>query len=768
MAGLEIFVVGLLGLGGLLSLRIRTVGSWARELQVFRLLLPVGLTADEVARWLSMLAASTSVPQWAGRPPFVLGLEVRASARDGIAHFLLVPKYAELPLLQTVRAGLAGVRLEPVPEYGSEPRIRFGWELRLTSTRRPLAVEHAEPVAAAFLASLQPLTTGQELRVVWYLGGARTSRPVVTRTSHEGRSITSWFNTTTALNAEEARTQRAKDQEPQLLASIRISAAAKTSEQARAIVSRTAVTLRGMNAPGVHITYRWWLPGRFVVSRMARHALPLINWMLLNTRELSGLIGFPIGETYTQGLALGTSRQLPPTPTAPRSGLVLARSTYPGATELLRMDTSDRLRHTWLLGPTGTGKSTLIANMALQDAHAGHGFALIDPKSDLCDEILVRLPERRHDDVIVLDPTAYSRDTPIVGLNLLGHAHTEVERELVVDHIVHIMGAIWADSWGPRTSDVLRNSLLTLACTKAMDGTAFTLIEVAEVLTNPGLRRFVTTQPGVPESVRPFWHAYESYSEAQKLQVIGPSLNKLRALSTRSSLRLLLGQSGGLNVANVLNKGKILLVPLARGTIGMDTAALLGSLVISSLLSATFARAAIPAAKRRPAFLYLDEFQDVLRLPLDLADALAQARGLGVGFILANQYVGQLPETIKKAALGTVRSTVLFQLDYDDAKALERRFAPLTATDLTHLPAHEVAMRLCENNATGRPVTGLTLPLPEATADGAELARRSGTRYGFPRSDVEAAIQARTTRSEPTKRAAQPTAFGRRKRGSDQ
>lgn len=766
---LEIFLSGLLVLGGLLGIRIRSTRLWTHELQVFRLLLPVGLTADDVARWLSMLAASTSVPQWTVRPPFVLGLEVRASSRGGITHYLLIPKYAEVPLLQTVRAGLSGVRLEPEPDYETATsRVRFARELILTSSHRPLAVDRAEAVASAFLGSLQPLKRGQELRAVWYIAGARTPQLPIVHTTRDRRSVASWLDGAPSSSSEAVRAQQAKDKEPQLLVSIRIGATGKTIDQAKALVTRTAKTLGGMNAPGVRLTIRWWAPASLIIRRMTRHTLPLTNWLLLNARELSGLVGLPIGEVFTPGLALGTSRQLPPTPTAPRSGLVLARSTYQGTNQLLRISTSDRLRHMWLLGPTGTGKSTLIANMALQDANAGHGFALIDPKDDLVRDVLTRLPASRHDDVIVLDPTAYTQDLPVVGLNLLGHAHSEAERELVVDHIVHVIGAIWADSFGPRTADVLRNSLLTLACTKGMDGSGFTLIEVAELLTNADFRRFVTAQPTVPESVRPFWTAYQSYSEAQKLQIIGPSLNKLRALNTRSSLRLMLGQSGGLNMADVLNKGKILLVPLAKGTIGMDTAALLGSLVVSSLLNATFARSAMPVDKRRPAWIYLDEFQDVLRLPLDLADALAQARGLGVGFILANQYIGQLTEPVKRAVLGTVRSSILYQLDYDDAKTLERRFAPLTAPDLMHLPAYEVAMRLCENSATGRPVTGLTLPLPDAQANGTELIRRSAERYGSPRSDIEAVIRARTTPSTAAKAATPPLSFGRRKRGSDE
>jgi len=197
----------------------------------------------------------------------------------------------------------------------------------------------------------------------------------------------------------------------------------------------------------------------------------------------------------------------------------------------------------------------------------------------------------------------------------------------------------------------------------------------------------VTTQSTVPESVRGFWANFERYSAAQRLQIIGPSLNKLRSFSTRTPLRLMLGQSSGLDMADVLNKRKILLVPLSKGTIGSETAALLGSLVVSSLTNAIFARAAVPAAQRHPAFIYLDEFQDVLRLPLDLADALAQARGLGAGFILANQYLRQLPEPMKAAAHRNRQVNILFQLDLDDAKVFERRFTPLTASDLQHLPA---------------------------------------------------------------------------------
>jgi hypothetical protein len=493
---------------------------------------------------------------------------------------------------------------------------------------------------------------------------------------------------------------------------------------------------------------------------MVRRALPLTRWpLLLSTVELPSLLGFALGDVSLPSLPKAASRLVAPSPAIPRAGTVLARSNYPGMAEVpLALRTPDRLRHLYLLGPTGVGKSTLIANLALQDAAAGMGLLLIDPKSDLADDVLARLPESRVQDVVVLDPSATDRP---VGFNLIGGLRSEQDKELVVDNVVHIMAELWHSSFGPRTTDVLRNSLLTLTHTTAADGSAFTLAEVPELLTNPSFRRRVTAQPGVPEGVRPFWHAYEEMGDAQRVQIIAPSMNKLRAILTRSSLRLTLGQSQGFDLSELFTKRRIVLVPLSKGLIGTDTAQLLGALLVASLWQATLARAAVPAEQRRPVTVYLDEFQDVLRLPLDIADMLAQARGLGVGLTLAHQQLGQLSEAIKSAVLGTARSSVVFQLDYDDAQRMAQRFAPLTREDLMGLAAYEVALRLNVGNTTLHPVTGMTLPLPDAHRDGRLLAEQSRERYGPARDDVEAALRARVN---PPAGSPSGPALGRRRR----
>jgi hypothetical protein len=250
-------------------------------------------------------------------------------------------------------------------------------------------------------------------------------------------------------------------------------------------------------------------------------------------------------------------------------------------------------------------------------------------------------------------------------------------------------------------------------------------------------------------------------STGERAQTISPSLNKLRALTTRSSLRLMLGQSAGLEVGDIFTKRRILLVSLNKGVVGAETAALLGSLLVASLWNAALKRAAIPAAMRRPVWAYLDEFQDVLRVGGDVADALSQARALGLGLTLAHQYLGQLPPALQTAVISTVRSSVTFQLDRDDAKALERRFLPtLTVDDLMGMRAYEAVLRLCVDGQTRPPVTGRTLPLGEPTQDAFAAARFSRERFGTARADVEAALRARTNVGKATSN------FGRRRGAS--
>jgi type IV secretory pathway TraG/TraD family ATPase VirD4 len=388
------------------------------------------------------------------------------------------------------------------------------------------------------------------------------------------------------------------------------------------------------------------------------------------------------------------------------------------------------------------GKSNLLASMALGDAANGHGLALIDPKGDLVETVLARLPDKAANRVIVLDPAA--SDWP-VGFNpLYVPGADEHARELAADRVLHIFKDLFRANWGPRSDDIMRAVLLTLVSVPAPNGQAFTICEAPELLVRPELRRYVMKQPGLPELLKSYWAGFDGMSDAERSQHAGPVLNKLRAFTMRTATRLMLGQSVGIDLTRVMAERRILLVSLAKGRVGEETANLAGSLLMAALWQAALGRANIEPEARRPFYLFLDEFQDVVRLSSSLPDLLAQARGLGVGAVLANQYLAQLPDAVQKAVLGTVRSQVAFQVEYDDAKLLERRFAPdLAASDLMGLGRYEIALRPSVNGETAGPVTGVTQPLPEPVREAVVLAEASRAEWGQARTEVERELAAR-------------------------
>ncbi|HEY1701017.1 MAG TPA: type IV secretory system conjugative DNA transfer family protein, partial [Trebonia sp.] len=516
---------GLTALGVVLAARWVEAWIWRQQLVVYRLELPRRLSHDQVSGWLAALGSATR------HIPAV----VEIVATEGkISHYIAMPRFHARLLLSQVRSMLPGIRAEEALDYVADVMaVRAAGELRLTSTSHPLGDERASTASGALLSALHPLDRGQTVRVSLLLAGTSTPHPV-------GLS---------KLAPDLAQLRRRKQRAPLIRVSARIAVSGSSPRIARALLYRVYSAMRVLDGPGSALVRRR-LPWRVVAARVRERSIPITAWpAILNTRELTGLLGFPLDDVNRVGVSVSSSRQVAPPSDLPRNGLVLAHSNYSGMTSRpVALKRADLLHHLYLLGPTGSGKSTLIESLAVQAAQFGDGIFVVDPKADLCEEILARLPEQRLEDVIVLNPAA--TDQPI-GFNILQSAHGEHARELVVDDVVRIFGEIWKSSFGPRTADVLRNALLTLTATKAPDGSEFTLAEVAPLLENPAFRRFVTAQAAVPDPVRPFWTTYDAMSAGERGQTIGPSLNKLRALTTRTSLRLMLGQSKGLDVADV-------------------------------------------------------------------------------------------------------------------------------------------------------------------------------------------------------------------------
>jgi hypothetical protein len=714
--------------------RVWEEDRWRASFTAFELRLPVEVDAEQAGRWIGTLAGMTSSPWWwlsiprwwpLGIPRWPLTVELAATER-GVQRVLIIPDRMVGHVLGSLAAVIPGVRAEELPDYLVDRRYqwRMAKELRLTGTRQLLDTRRAGDTARHVLACLQPLNPGEHIQIQWIITGARPSW----RIRHDDPRRDKDHPPTAII-------LRWRTAQPMLSATCRICIATSTRARARRLLAGVYCAVRGMNALGAYIARRRGRPRWWTTHRANTWALPLLRWpCTLTSPELGALLGL-VSSHDLPGVPGPVARTLPPSPITPTKGLVLATSNHPGTTRLLCLTPEDRLRHLWIIGPTGVGKSTLLANLISYDIHRGYGVIAIDARGDLITDVLARIPDNRVDDVIVIDPTA--TDHPI-GFNPLASPH----HERAAGFVLHVLHSIYADSWGPRTADVMRASLLSLAHATPASPGHYTLCELPDLLTNPGFRRRITHQ-SLPAGVGEFWRWYESLSDRERLHVIAPVLNKLRAFTLSTPLRLLLGQSEGLDFTDIFTRRRIVLVPLKKGLLGAETAALIGSLLVAAVWQTTLTRAGIPAHQRHPVWLYLDEFQDVVRLPIDLGDMLAQARGLGLGLTLAHQYLNQLNPEIKAAVLGTARSQLVFQLEHEDAKYLAPRFAPLTAHDLIGLGTFTIALRPCVGGSTLGPVTGHTYPLPPPTHDPTHLAEASRSRYGQPRQVIEAHLAAR-------------------------
>jgi energy-coupling factor transporter ATP-binding protein EcfA2 len=474
------------------------------------------------------------------------------------------------------------------------------------------------------------------------------------------------------------------------------------------------------------------LAGAFAVhagrNRLGRHRLrrpartlaarPLHRGDLLTTGELASLAHLPI-DPAVPGLARAGARPVPPPPGLPAGGKVLGDSEL-GTPRPVRLTAADATQHVHLLGATGSGKSTLITNLALADIQAGRGVVVVDPKGDLVTDLLERVPEGAVGRLVLLDPD--ERAAPPTLNPLEGQ-----DPDLAVDHLVGILHRIWIAHWGPRIDDVLRASCLTL-----LRRGGATLADIPRLLGDPLFRRPYLAGLDDPVGLGGFWAWYEQQSPAAQAQLVGPIMTRLRAFLLRSFVRDVVGApSSSFDMDRVLDGG-ICLARVPEGLLGDDTARLLGSFVVARVWQAATARARTGQPLRQPASLYVDECQNFLTLPYRFEELLPEARGYGLALHLAHQHLGQLPRELHDALSANARTKVYFSCSPEDARTLERHVHPqLGAYDLAHLGAYQAAVRLLASGIQLPACTIRTRPLPPAIGGRAEQARAAArARFG--------------------------------------
>ena len=392
----------------------------------------------------------------------------------------------------------------------------------------------------------------------------------------------------------------------------------------------------------------------------------------------------------------------------------------------------NRRGHMYIIGKTGTGKSTLIENMAISDIKEKNGLALIDPHGDLANDILDFIPKKRIKDVIYFNPADI--DYPI-AFNPLDKVHPDYHF-LVVSGLISVFKKIWSEFWGPRLEHILRNSLLTL-----LEYPKSTLLDIPKLLTDKEFRKKVLE--GITnQQVREFWFSeFEKYSAWLRSEAVSPILNKVGQFLVNLPLRNIVGQKENtFDLRKVMDEGKILIVNLAKGKIGEENCSLLGALVVTKIWLAGLSRADLHEEKRRPFYLYVDEIHNFLTL--SFADILSEARKYGLNLIFAHQYIEQLDEKIRAAIFGNIGTIISFRLGVSDAKYLASEFYPVfDQTDFINLPNYNIYLKLMINGVTSQAFSATTFaPLKRKTSYKKEVIEASRKIYARPRKAVEREI----------------------------
>jgi hypothetical protein len=392
----------------------------------------------------------------------------------------------------------------------------------------------------------------------------------------------------------------------------------------------------------------------------------------------------------------------------------------------------DRLGHLYVIGKTGVGKSTLLANMAISDIQRGNGCCILDPHGDIAQKILDYIPKERMKDVIYFNPADIEHP---IAFNPLHAIHPD-HHHLVASGMVSTFKKIWIDSWGPRLEHILRFTILAL-----LEYPHATLLDIQPMLTDASTRKIILEYVKNP-ATRAFWYnEFDKYTPAFRAEAISPIVNKVGLFASCLPLRNIVGQqTKGFRMSQVLDEKRILIVNLSKGLIGEDASTFIGSMLVTSIQLATMFRAKQEEHTRIPFYLYVDEAHSFISL--SFADMLSEARKYGLSLFLAHQFIEQMHEKIRSAIFGNVGTMVTFRVGSTDAQVLAKEFHPVfNESDLVNLPKYEMYMKLMIDGATSKPFSAETISITTAQFFlGKEVVQLSRSNYAKHRHEVEKEI----------------------------
>ncbi|MEM5811812.1 MAG: type IV secretion system DNA-binding domain-containing protein [Candidatus Aenigmatarchaeota archaeon] len=465
--------------------------------------------------------------------------------------------------------------------------------------------------------------------------------------------------------------------------------------------------------------------------------------ILLNTEEITSFFHLPTSYIKNPIINWLKAKSAPPPPELPHEGIILGENIYQGVKTTVRITRDDRRRHIYIIGQTGTGKTTLLKNMVSQDIKNGDGVCFIDPHGDVAEEIMGLIPEERINDVIYFNPGYTKR---IIGLNILEYTKERPEdKTKIVNYLLEIIDKLYnlRETGGPLFEQYFRYALLLIMYNPDWH---HTLLEVPRVFIDEDFRSALLDECDAQEVVN-FWRgeAERVTSGDISLPNVTPYItSKLNPFVTNEFIKPIIGQAkSSLNFSEIMNNQKILIVNLSKGLIGETSAYLLGMIIISKILMAAYERTSIPEEERKDFYLYIDEFQNFAFK--SVATILSEARKYRLAMVLANQYIKQLPEEVSSAIIGNVGTIIALRVGSDDGEFFERIFTPVfNKYDLTNIPNFNAYIKLLIHGYTSEAFNIKTLPPEPYNKDiASKVISTSLLKYGRSREDVDEEIKSR-------------------------
>ena len=457
---------------------------------------------------------------------------------------------------------------------------------------------------------------------------------------------------------------------------------------------------------------------------------------MCNIEEVATLYHLPHTNVETPYILWATTQTAEPpanlpvvTPETGEDLSPIAATNFRGHNTMFGVPRSDRGRHLYIIGQTGTGKSGMLELLTISDIYSPYGFAVIDPHGDYAQAILRRIPPERAADVVYFNPA--DTDFPM-GFNPLEVYDTKLKTH-TCSELIGVIKRIFENSWGPRLEYILRYSILAL-----LDYPDATMLDITRILTDKKFRVEVLKYVNDPV-VRNFWTIeFASWNDKFMTEAVAPILNKVGAFTANPLVRNIIGQpKSSFNIRRIMDEHKILIVNLSRGLVGEDNAALLGALLVTKVQMAAMSRADIAGEQRTPFYLYVDEFQNFATD--SFATILSEARKYGLNLTVANQYTAQMMQEVKDAVFGNVGSIISFRTSADDARTMLKYFEPkFEEHDLVHMNNRHFAISMTIGGEKVPGFSAISLNLPPFGADySPQIIAHSRAQYAQSRDSIE-------------------------------